>query len=80
MLKTQEEQEGVRMDEAWMKFMETGRVSAYLQYKHADTEHESADAVRMGSKDVINPREEKADGTEYCSDRNGLTGYADWRV
>lgn len=61
------------MDEAWKEFMATGRVSAYLQYKNADTK-------RMKQRSTENPQEEKPDGTEYRSDRNGLTGYADWRV
>lgn len=61
------------MDEAWMEFMETGRVSAYLQYKNADKE-------RMQQSRAENPQGERPDGTEYRSDRNGLTGYADWRV
>lgn len=61
------------MDEAWMEFMATGRVSDYLQYKNADKE-------RMMQGSAGNPQEERPDGTEYRSDRNGLTGYADWRV
>lgn len=61
------------MDEAWMEFVATGRVSAYLQYRNAD-------AVRVKQADVRNPQEERPDGTEYRSDRDGLTGHADWRI
>lgn len=61
------------MDEAWMEFMMTGKVDDYLRYKNVEP-------GRIGHNDNINLWEERPDGTEYGSDRNGLTGYADWRV
>lgn len=61
------------MDEAWMEFMVTGKVDDYLRYKSVMSERESRTQSR-------NLQEERPDGTEYRSDRYGLTGYADWRV
>lgn len=61
------------MDEAWMEFMVTGKVDDYLRYKNAES-------GQLRQADTFNPREERPDGTEYRSDRDGLTGYADWRV
>ena len=61
------------MDEAWMKFMETGKIDDYLHYRSGDVE-------RMNRSDIRSPQEERPDGTEYRSDRDGLTGYADWRI
>lgn len=61
------------MDEAWMEFMATGKVDDYLRYKNTQSEQ----IVQAGA---YSPQGERPDGTEYRSDRNGLTGYADWRV
>lgn len=61
------------MDEAWMEFMVTGKVDDYLRYRNAEN-------GQMRQTDALNLREERPDGTEYRSDRDGLTGYADWRV
>lgn len=61
------------MDEAWMEFMVTGKVDDYLRYKSVMSERENRTESR-------NLQEERPDGTEYRSDRNGLKGYADWRV
>lgn len=61
------------MDEAWMEFMVTGKVDDYLRYKSVMSEREN----RIESRNL---QEERPDGTEYRSDRNGLTGNADWRV
>lgn len=61
------------MDEAWMEFMATGKVDDYLRYRNA----ESGQIRQAG---VGNPQEERPDGTEYRSDRDGLRGYADWRI
>lgn len=61
------------MDEAWMEFMATGKVDDYLRYKHA-----VSGQIRWA--DEVKPQEERPDGTEYRGDRDGLTGYADWRV
>ena len=55
------------MDEAWSNFMITGRVTDYLKYK------ESHDTIGRGW-------ENRPDGTEYRSDRDGLKGNADWRL
>lgn len=59
------------MDEAWKEFLVSGKVTDYLRYKGAESE-------RM--KDAFYPQEERPDGTEYRSDRDGLTGNADWRI
>lgn len=61
------------MDEAWMEFVATGRVDDYLRYKNAEV-------GQISQADALSPREERPDGTEYRSDRDGLTSYADWRV
>ena len=61
------------MDEAWMEFMVSGKVTDYLRFKNAESERET----QMSS---VYPREERPDGTEYRSDRDGLTGNASWRV
>lgn len=59
------------MDEAWSNFMITGRVTDYLKYKES---HE-------GSFDTtVRGWENRPDGTEYRSDRDGLKGNADWRL
>lgn len=59
------------MDEAWNNFMITGRVTDYLKYKES---HEgSFDTTGRGW-------ENRLDGTEYRSDRDGLKGNADWRL
>lgn len=56
------------MDEAWSNFMITGRVTDYLKYKES---HEgSFDTTGRGW-------ENRPDGTEYRSDRDGLKGNAD---
>lgn len=65
------------MEEAWMNFMETGRVTDYLRFK------QTADAICCcaGSLDTAERgREYRPDGTEYHGDRNGLKGNADWRL
>ncbi len=61
------------MDEAWMEFMATGKVDDYLRYRNAD-------AGQIRQADMEKPQEERPDGTEYRSDRDGLRGYANWRV
>lgn len=61
------------MDEAWMKFMGTGKVDDYLRYRNVRTDKIEQAIIRK-------PEEERPDGTEYRSDRNGLTGYANWRI
>lgn len=61
------------MDEAWKEFMATGKVVDYLHYKNAGSEQ-----IRQAG--VADPQEERPDGTECGSDRNGLSGYADWRI
>ena len=66
-------QEGEPMDEAWMDFCLSGKVDDYLRYKNVMSERKSRTTVRC-------QQEERPDGTEYRSDRNGLTSYADWRV
>ena len=59
------------MDEAWNNFMITGRVTDYLKYKES---HEgSFDTTGRGW-------ENRPDGTEHRSDRDGLKGNADWRL
>ena len=59
------------MDEAWSNFMITGRVTDYLKYKES---HEgSFDTTGRGW-------ENRPDGTEDRSDRDGLKGNADWRL
>lgn len=59
------------MDEAWNNFMITGRVTDYLKYKES---HEgSFDTTGRGW-------ENRPDGTEDRSDRDGLKGNADWRL
>ena len=59
------------MDEAWNNFMITGRVTDYLKYKES---HEgSFDTTGRGW-------ENRPDGAEYRSDRDGLKGNADWRL
>ena len=59
------------MDEAWSNFMITGRVTDYLKYKES---HEgSFDTTGRGW-------ENRPDGTECRSDRDGLKGNADWRL
>ena len=58
------------MDEAWMEFTATGKVEDYLRYKNGG-------ALQAVDQSL---REERPDGTEYRSDRDGFTGYADWRV
>lgn len=65
------EQEGVPMDEAWKEFFVSGKVTDYLRYKDAESERMSG---------VFHSREERPDGTEYRSDRDGLKCNADWRV
>lgn len=59
------------MDEAWKEFLMSGKVTDYLRYKGAESER------TQGSMCL---REERPDGTEYHSDRDGLTGNADWRI
>lgn len=61
------------MDEAWMEFMATGKVDDYLRYRNVES-------GQIRQADVGNPQEERPDGTEYRSDRDGLRGHADWRV
>lgn len=61
------------MDEAWMKFELSGKVTDYLKFKRTELQ-EIPDA-----KDGILGKE-RPDGTEYYSDRNGLTGNAGWRL
>lgn len=61
------------MDEAWMDFMVSGKVTDYLRFKNAESE-------RMEQRSSAYRQEERPDGTEYRSDRNGLTGNANWRV
>lgn len=61
------------MDEAWMEFMVSGKVEDYLRYKNGTT-------GQMGQIGADSLREERPDGAEYCSDRDGLRGYADWRI
>ena len=59
------------MDEAWSNFMTTGRVTDYLKYKES----------HKGSFDTTGSGwENRPDGTEYRSDRDGLKGNADWRL
>lgn len=67
------ETEDVPMDEAWKDFLLSGKVTDYLRYKGAESE-------RMQGSMRLDSREERPDGTEYCGDRNGLTGNADWRI
>lgn len=58
------------MDEAWREFLVSGKVTDYLRFKYAESE-------RMKQS---HPQEERPDGTEHHSDRDGLTCYADWRI
>lgn len=60
------------MDEAWMEFFVSGKVTDYLRYKNAESERMQGTARY--------PQEERPDGTEYRSDRDGLKCNADWRV
>lgn len=61
------------MDEAWKEFMLTGKVTDYLRFKRAEAQQREGQAgVQMWK--------ERPDGTEYCGDRDGLSGHADWRV
>lgn len=60
------------MDEAWMEFLGSGKVTDYLRYKNAESE-------RMQNA-AFYPQEERPDGTEYRSDRDGLKCNADWRI
>ena len=74
------------MDEAWSRFEVSGKVTDYLKCKNVDLEITQravtgSNMVISGGKSVINElQKETPDGTEYCSDRNGLKCNADWRV
>lgn len=57
------------MDEAWREFLVTGKVTDYLKYRESDY------AQTAGSL-----QKERPDGTEHCSDRDGLKCDADWRL
>lgn len=57
------------MDEAWRRFEVSGKITDYLKCKNIDTEATQKAAAG-----------ETPDGTEYCSDRNGLKCNADWRI
>ena len=59
------------MDEAWKEFLMSGKVTDYLRYKGAESER------MQGSMRL---RDEGPDGAKYHSDRDGLTGNADWRI
>ena len=65
-------QEGVPMDEAWVRFLVSGKVTDYLRYKGAESE--------QGGETLAVLQEERPDGTEYRSDRDGLKWNADWRI
>ena len=68
------ETEDMPMEEAWKKFMTTGSVTDYLTFKGVDTftmPAESSTSTAWG---------EQPDGKQYCGDRDGLTGNADWRI
>ena len=55
------------MDEAWREFLVTGKVADYLKCKESEYT-QTADSLQK----------ERPDGTEYCSDRNGLKCDASW--
>lgn len=62
------------MEEAWMKFEATGRVTDYLKFKGIEPEsmpERECSYMALGKEQ---------DGTEYCGDRNGLKCNADWRL
>lgn len=61
------------MDEAWMRFEVSGRVTDYLHFKYAESEE--MQLIAGGA-----PQEERPDGTEYRSDRDGLKCNANWRL
>lgn len=60
------------MDEAWKRFEVSGKVADYLEFKRAGGEAEMSFLPER--------REERADGAEYRSDRDGLKCNADWRL
>ena len=59
------------MEEAWRDFLVSGRVTDYLRYRNAVDVQESSNILAG---------EEQPDGKQYCGDRAGLTGNADWRI
>lgn len=61
------------MDEAWRTFEMSGRITDYLKFKQS----ESGNALTAAFGDQ---QEERPNGTEYRSDRNGLKSNADWRL
>lgn len=61
------------MDEAWRDFLASGKVIDYLRFKNAESDW-------MQENTVGDLREERPDGTEYHSDRDGLKCNAGWRV
>lgn len=61
------------MDEAWRDFLVSGKVIDYLRFKDAEAEC-------MQNAAVTGLREERPDGAEYHSDRNGLKCNANWRI
>lgn len=59
------------MDEAWEEFTVSGKIDDYLKYRSMGT---------TSGEGRSREREERPDGTEYSSDRDGLKCYADWRL
>lgn len=60
------------MDEAWMRFEGSGKVTDYLYFKSKETA-EPHELAGIGG-------EERPDGTEYHGDRDGLKCNANWRL
>lgn len=63
------------MDEAWEKFKITGRVNDYLRFKGIEDNRTLSDFMAAEKE-----QDKRPDGTEYRNDRDGLTGYANWRL
>ena len=53
------------------RLLVSGRVTDYLRYRNAVDVQESSNILAG---------EEQPDGKQYCGDRDGLTGNADWRI
>ena len=65
------ETEDMPLEEALRDFLVSGRVTDYLRYRNAVDVQESSNILAG---------EEQPDGKQYCGDRDGLTGNADWRI
>lgn len=62
------------MDEAWETFQVSGKITDYLKFKNVE-----CGELKAGGS-MFSKQEERADGTEYYSDRDGLKCNADWRL